>query len=136
MAVLKAKNQIDLLDFKIEVVGDNPDDWDEIRDMRGTIHVQTERIQGLEKSDAQLKSEVQFLRSQLAEARDLNDQNRDRIQALEEENGQLKQDHASLQVKNAADAKTVGSLTKENKELTEQLEERLENIRKLISRNE
>ena len=136
MAVLKAKNQIDLFDFKIEVVGDNPDDWDEIRDMRGTIHVQTERIQGLEKSDAQLKSEVQFLRSQLAEARDLNDQNRDRIQALEEENGQLKQDHASLQVKNAADAKTVGSLTKENKELTEQLEERLENIRKLISRNE
>ena len=34
VAVLKAKNQIDLLDFKIDVVGDNPDDWDEIHDMR------------------------------------------------------------------------------------------------------
>ena len=37
VAVLKAKNQIDLLDFKIDVVGDDPDDWDEIREMRSTI---------------------------------------------------------------------------------------------------
>ena len=36
-ADLKAKNQIDLLDFKIDVVGDDPDDWDEIREMRSTI---------------------------------------------------------------------------------------------------
>ena len=39
-------------------------------------------------------------------------------------------------MKNDSDNKILGSLTKENKELTEQLEERLENIRKLISRNE
>ena len=96
MAVLKAKNQIDLLDFKIEVVGDNPDDWDEIKDMRSTIDDQTERIQVLEKSDAQLKNEVSFLKSQLAEARDLNDQNSEKIRALEEENNQVKEDNASL----------------------------------------
>ena len=96
MAVLKAKNQIDLLDFKIEVVGDNPDDWDEIKDMRSTIEDQTERIQVLEKSDAQLKNEVSFLKSQLAEARDLNDQNSEKIRALEEENNQVKEDNASL----------------------------------------
>ena len=84
------------MDFKIEVVGDNPDDWDEIREMRSTIHGQTDRIQVLEKSDAQLKNEVQFLRSQLAEARGLNDQNRERIEALEQENTQVKEDNASL----------------------------------------
>ena len=39
-------------------------------------------------------------------------------------------------MKNDSDNKTLGSLTKENKELTGQLEERIDNIRKLISRNE
>ena len=52
VAVLKAKNQIDLFDFKIKVVGDNPDDWDEIRDMRSTIDVQTERLQRVETNEA------------------------------------------------------------------------------------
>ena len=31
--ILKAKNQLDLFDFKIEVIGDCPDDWDEIKRM-------------------------------------------------------------------------------------------------------
>ena len=31
---LKTKNSIDLLDFKVSVVSDQPDDWEEIKELR------------------------------------------------------------------------------------------------------
>lgn len=40
-----------------------------------------------------------------------------RIDELEGENGQLKENNETLIAKNLSDAKAVGSLTKENKEL-------------------
>ena len=65
--MLKAKNQIDLLDFKIAVVGDHPDDWDEIRSMRATIDQQERNLQSLTASEASLSEEVRQLRTMLAE---------------------------------------------------------------------
>ena len=62
VAVLKAKNQIDLLDFKIDIVGDHPDDWDEIREMRSTIDAQSERLKRVESIEAKLSNEVFLLR--------------------------------------------------------------------------
>ena len=83
VAVLKAKNQIDLLDFKIDVVGDDPDDWDEIREMRSTIDAQSERLKRVESTEAKLSNEVFLLRGQLDDANALNKQNSTRIGDLE-----------------------------------------------------
>jgi len=39
VAMLKTKNQMDLLDFKIRVVGDSTyDDWDEMKRMQALIN--------------------------------------------------------------------------------------------------
>jgi len=48
----------------------------------------------------------------------INDTNCGRIEDLEGENSQVKDENASLQMQNAANQKSVGSLTKENKELS------------------
>ena len=34
VSTLKTKNSIDLLDFKVSVVSDQPDDWEEIKELR------------------------------------------------------------------------------------------------------
>ena len=72
-----------MLDFKIDVVGDNPDDWDEIREMRSTIDAQSERLKRFESSETKLSNEVFVLRGQLDDANALNDQNSTRIGNLE-----------------------------------------------------
>ena len=72
-----------MLDFKIDVVGDDPDDWDEIREMRSTIDAQSERLKRVETSEAKLSNEVFLLRGQLDDANALNEQNSTRIGDLE-----------------------------------------------------
>ena len=72
-----------MLDFKIDVVGDDPDDWDEIREMRSTIDAQSERLKRVEGSEAKLSNEVFLLRGQLDDANALNEQNSTRIGDLE-----------------------------------------------------
>lgn len=63
--MLKAKNSIDLLDFKVSVVGDSPDDWDEIKSMRTQVKDQTARLNKYERSETKLIEEVKLLRNQL-----------------------------------------------------------------------
>lgn len=76
------------------------------------------RLDKVERSEAKMIDEVKLLRNQLEAALDKNDVNEKRIEDLEEENGQIKEDNASFLTQNASDKKSVGSLKKDNKDLT------------------
>jgi len=76
---LKAKNSIDLLDFKVSVVGDSPDDWDEIKSMRQQVTEQTARLNKYERSETKLIEEVKLLRNQLQDALSKNSDNEHKV---------------------------------------------------------
>ena len=59
VAELRAKNQIDLLDFRVRVVGDSTiDDMDQMEEMRQTIDDQQARLDQLQRSEGKLISEL------------------------------------------------------------------------------
>ena len=76
---MKAKNSIDLLDFKVSVVGDSPDDWDEIKSMRQQVTEQTARLNKYERSETKLIEEVKLLRNQLQDALSKNSDNEHKV---------------------------------------------------------
>ena len=97
MPILKAKNSIDLLDFKLKIVGDNsPDDWEEMKRMRSQIEEQSARLAKYETSEAKLSDELKTLRGQLGESLERNDKNEKKIEELEDERRTLSKDNISM----------------------------------------
>ena len=77
-----------------------------------------------------------MLSSQLAEALGLKNKHEKSVKELSEERDQLLKENTLMKVRHKPDKREAAALKSENTELNEQMAARLENIRKLISRNE
>ena len=77
-----------------------------------------------------------MLSSQLAEALGLKNKHEKSVKELSEERDQLLKENTLMKVRHKTDKREAAALKSENTELNEQMAARLENIRKLISRNE
>ena len=97
VAELKAKNAMDLLDFKVRVVGDSTlDDLDQMEEMQQKIEEQQARMDQYQRSEGKLIAELKQLRNQLETSRDSNQAAKQRITSLEQTEELLRAENAAL----------------------------------------
>ena len=97
VAQLKAKNAMDLLDFKVRVVGDSTlDDLDQMEEMQQKIEEQQARMDQYQRSEGKLIAELKQLRNQLETSRDSNQAAKQRITSLEQTEELLRAENAAL----------------------------------------